>query len=50
MIGGSTVVYNGTGVANNGSGALVYSFKNNQIGGNGVDGTPLTAYPGGSLN
>jgi hypothetical protein len=49
LIGGSTIVNNVTGVsATNGS--IVYSFKNNQIGGNGTDGTPLTAYPGGPLN
>jgi hypothetical protein len=49
LIGGSTVVNNGTGVAAI-SGGTVYSFKNNQIGGNSTDGTPLTAYPGGPLN
>jgi hypothetical protein len=49
LIGGSTVVNNGTGVNAN-SGGVVYSFKNNQIGGNSSDGTPLTAYPGGPLN
>ena len=48
VIGGSTVVNNGTGIIN--GGGTVYSFKNNQIGGNGTDGTPLTAYPGGPLN
>ena len=48
VLGGSTVVNNTTGVSN--SGGTVYSFKNNQIGGNGTDGTPLTAYPGGPLN
>jgi hypothetical protein len=47
LIGGSTVVNNGVGVAAQ-SGGTVYSFKNNQIGGNGTDisGT-ITAYPGG---
>jgi nitrous oxidase accessory protein NosD len=50
VLGGSTVVNNGTGVTNYGGGATIYSFKNNQIGGNGTDGTPLTAYPGGPLN
>jgi hypothetical protein len=49
LMGGSTVVNNGTGVSVN-SGGGAYSFKNNQIGGNGSDGTPLTAYPGGPLN
>ena len=48
VIGGSTVVNNTTGIFNNGG--TIYSFKNNQIGGNGTDGTPLTAYPGGPLN
>ena len=48
LLGGSTVVNNGTGVSN--SGGTIYSFENNQIGGNGTDGTPLTAYPGGPLN
>ena len=48
VIGGSTIVNNTIGVAN--SGGTVFSFKNNQIGGNGTDGTPLTAYPGGPLN
>jgi hypothetical protein len=45
LIGGSTVVNNGAGVIV--IGGTAYSFKNNQIGGNGSDGTPLTAYPGG---
>jgi Right handed beta helix region len=49
LIGGSTVVNNAVGVATENGGSL-YSFKNNQIGGNGSDGTPLTAYPGGPLN
>ena len=45
VVGGSTVVNNGTGVGV-GGGGVVYSAKNNQIYGNDVDGTPLTAYPG----
>ena len=49
LIGSSTVVNNGTGVSQS-SGGVIYSFKNNQIGGNSTDGTPLTAYPGGPLN
>jgi Right handed beta helix region len=49
VIGSSTVVNNGTGVATS-IGGILYSFKNNQIGGNSTDGTPLTAYPGGPLN
>jgi hypothetical protein len=48
VIGGSTVVNNTTGVST--SGGTIYSFKNNQIGGNSTDGTRLTAYPGGPLN
>ena len=31
-------------------GGILYSFENNQIGRNSIDGTPLTAYPGGPLN
>ena len=49
IIGGSTIVNNPTGVSAI-DGGVIYSFKNNQIGGNGTDGTPLTAYPGGPLN
>jgi hypothetical protein len=50
LIGSSTVVNNyGAGVLA-GNGGTIYSFKNNQIGGNSTDGTPLTAYPGGPLN
>jgi Right handed beta helix region len=49
VLGNSTVVNNATGV-NASSGGTIYSFKNNQIGGNSTDGTPLTAYPGGPLN
>jgi Right handed beta helix region len=49
VIGGSTVVNNTNGVVAQ-SGSIIYSFKNNQIGGNSSDGTPLTAYPGGPLN
>lgn len=43
-IGDSTVTLNVNGVAA-GTGTL-QSFKNNQIGGNGNDGTPITAFPG----
>ena len=49
VLGGSTLVNNATGASAQFGGAI-YSFKNNQIGGNGSDGTPLTAYPGGPLN
>jgi hypothetical protein len=45
VIGSSTVVNNNVGVSQS-SGGIVYSAKNNQIYGNGTDGTPLTAYPG----
>jgi hypothetical protein len=48
LLGGSTVVNNAAGVV--AAGGTLYSFKNNQIGGNSFDGTPLTAYPGGPLN
>ena len=44
IIGNSTVVGNSTGVSN--AGGTLQSFKNNQIGGNSVDGTPITAFPG----
>jgi hypothetical protein len=46
LVGGSTLVNNVVGVELAGGG-IAYSFENNQIGGNGTDGTPLTAYPGG---
>ena len=48
VIGGSTVVNNNVGVDN---AATLFSFKNNQIGGNGTDisGT-ITPYPRGPLN
>ena len=42
LIGGSTISGNTTGVG----GTTLQSFKNNQIGGNGTDGTPITAFPG----
>jgi hypothetical protein len=45
VIGSSTVVNNTVGVSQSNDG-IVYSAKNNQIYGNGTDGTPLTAYPG----
>jgi hypothetical protein len=45
-IGGSTISGNSTGV----SGATLQSFKNNQIGGNTSDGTPITAFSPGPLN
>lgn len=44
-IGNSTITGNATGVGTSNSGTL-QSFKNNQIGGNATDGTPVTAFPG----
>ncbi len=44
IIGNSTVTGNTTGASN--SGGTLMSFKNNQIGGNVSDGTPITAFPG----
>jgi hypothetical protein len=44
-IGNSTICLNVMGVSTTGSGAL-QSFKNNQIAGNFIDGTPLNAVPG----
>jgi hypothetical protein len=41
IIGSSLVSHNTTGVS-----GTVQSWKNNEIGGNGTDGTPLTAFPG----
>ena len=43
VIGNSMVTGNGTGVSN--SGGLLDSYKNNEIFGNGTDGTPITAVP-----
>jgi hypothetical protein len=43
-IGSSTIASNVTGVSN--SGGTLQSFKNNQIAGNGSDGTPIVAFPG----
>ena len=44
-VGGSTIAGNLTGVSVSG-GATLQSFKNNQIAGNGIDGTPIAAFPG----
>ena len=41
-LGSSTIIGNGTGISQT-SGGTVSSYKNNQINGNGTDGTPLTA-------
>jgi hypothetical protein len=48
FIGNTTITGNNNGVAN--AGGTLQSFKNNQITGNSVDGTPITAVPGGPLN
>ncbi len=44
LIGSSTVTGNGTGVGATG-GATLRTYKNNQIFGNGSDGTPIAAVP-----
>ncbi|MGB9365900.1 MAG: right-handed parallel beta-helix repeat-containing protein [Xanthobacteraceae bacterium] len=44
-LGGNTIAGNGTGVSN--GGGTLESFKNNQIVGNGADGTPLGAVNSG---
>ena len=44
IIGNSMVTGNNLGVSN--AGGVLQSFKNNQIGGNNSDGTPITAFPG----
>jgi hypothetical protein len=44
MIGNSTITGNATGVSN--SLATLYSFKDNQVGGNTANGTPIPAFPG----
>jgi hypothetical protein len=44
-IGGSTISVNGIGVSAD-KGGFLQSFKNNQIGGNATDGTPIGAFPG----
>jgi hypothetical protein len=44
MIGNSTITGNTTGVA--ASAGTFFSFKQNQIGGNTADGTPITPFPG----
>jgi hypothetical protein len=48
QIGGSTITGNGTGV----SGSGLVSFKNNQIGDDATDGTPINAFagPGGTMD
>jgi hypothetical protein len=44
LLGGSVISGNGTGVLSQ-TGATTLSYKNNQINGNAVDGTPLTQTP-----
>jgi hypothetical protein len=44
LLGNSTVTGNATGVSV--SAGTLYSFKQNQIAGNTVDGTPIAAFPG----
>ena len=44
MIGNSTITENNNGVVV--AAGTLYSFKQNQIAGNNVDGTPLTVFPG----
>jgi hypothetical protein len=46
-LGNNTIVSNVTGVSN--SGGTLQSFKNNQIAGNGADGTPIAAVSSGGL-
>jgi hypothetical protein len=46
-LGNNTIVSNVTGVSN--GGGTLQSFKNNQIAGNGTDGTPITAVSSGGL-
>lgn len=48
LVGGSTITNNGVGVQV--TDGELQSFKNNQIGGNTSNGTPITAVPGGPLN
>lgn len=43
-LGNSTLTANTTGVS--GTAGTLQSFKNNQVSGNGTDGTPITAFPG----
>jgi hypothetical protein len=47
LLGGNTIQGNVTGVLN--SGATLQSFKNNQIGLNGTDGTPIPAFTSGGF-
>jgi hypothetical protein len=49
LIGSSTQINNTKGMSVQ-NGGTIYPSKNNQIGGNSIEGTPLTAHPGGPLN
>ena len=42
LLGSNTITGNVTGVSN--TGGTLQSFKNNQIGANGTDGTPIPAF------
>jgi hypothetical protein len=44
-VGSSMIAHNAVGVSTVGAGVL-QSFKNNQVAGNGTDGTPMAAFPG----
>jgi hypothetical protein len=48
LLGGNNITKNATGISN--AGGILQSFKNNQISGNGSDGSPIAAVPGGPLN
>ena len=47
LLGSNTITANGTGVSN--SGGTLQSFKNNQIGANAADGTPIPAFTSGGF-
>ena len=47
LLAGNTISGNVTGVSN--SAGTLQSFKNNQIGANGADGTPIPAFTSGGL-
>ena len=47
LLGTNTITGNVTGVSN--SGGTLQSFKNNQIGANGTDGTPIPAFTSGGF-
>jgi hypothetical protein len=47
LLGSNTITANGTGVSN--GGGTLQSFKNNQIGANAADGTPIPAFTSGGF-